>query len=233
MTIVENCTAVLAEIENYKRRRQDYNDADKYRKRKDELAPLRESLESDLRRLKLLASKGVYPKPLKLSPSLIAGVEDLSVNIETEEAAGKNRYAKVKTGVTKASEEAKAAVQAAVSSIETPLGAIDEPFLKQLDTIPAMRQRVSDARAKKEEFQKASQRRLSSPEDLATFLTRRAELLLIIDQLKNEELPHEVLAFFRAVRNSQATLDHLTPVVRAWLEQHGQLSDVRITMVAK
>ena len=44
MTIVESCTAILAEIENYKRRQQDYNDAEKFRKRKDELTPLRDSL---------------------------------------------------------------------------------------------------------------------------------------------------------------------------------------------
>jgi len=37
-----------------------------------------------------------------------------------------------------------------------------------------MKQRVLEARGKKDEFQKASQRRLLSTEDLDTFLTKRA-----------------------------------------------------------
>ena len=233
MTIVETCAVVVAEIDHYKRRQQDYNDAEKFRKRKDELTPLRETLETDLQRLRLLKDKGIPSKPLKVPPSLVSAVEELSVNIENEETGRQNAYARAKASISKAAEVARNAVQATVTSIETPLGAVDEPFLKQLDSIPAMKQRVMEARAKKEEFQKASQRRLSTPEDLAMFLTKRAELLLIIDQLKNEELPEEVLEFFRAVRNSQAKLTHLTPVVRDWLDEHGQLQDVRITMANK
>jgi DNA repair exonuclease SbcCD ATPase subunit len=233
MTIVETCAVVLAEIDLYKRRQQDYNDAEKFRKRKDELADLRETLETDLRRLRLLGDKGIPSKPLKFPPSLVSSVEELSVNIESEETGRQNVYAKAKASISKATEVARSGVQATVSSIETPLGAVDEPFLKRLEAIPAMQQRVSEARAKKEEFQRAFQRRLSSPEDLGTFLTKRSELLLIIDQLRNENLPDEVLAFFRAVRTSQATLNHLTPVVRDWLDEHGQLQDVRITMVTK
>ncbi len=233
MTIVETCAGVLDKIEDYKRRQQEYNDAERFRKRKDELSPIRESLSLDLQRLKLLSSKSVPLKPLKFPAGLVTSVEELSLNIESEESGRQNAYAKAKTSVSRAKDMARTAVEGAVASIETPLADVDEHFLKRLDAIPSMRQRVLEAREKKEEFQKALQRRLFSTEDLATFLTKRAELLLIIDRLRNEGWPDEVLEFFKAVRSSQATLDHLTPVVRGWLEEHGQLRDVRITMVAR
>lgn len=233
MTIVETCALVMAEIDVYKRRQQDYNDAERFRKRREELAPLRETLEMDLQRIRMLADRGIPFKPIKFPPSLVSSVEDLSLNIESEETGRQNVYAKAKASISKAAELAQSAVQTTVSSIEIPLGAVDEPFLKRLEAIPAMHGRVLEARAKKEEFQKALQRRSSSPEDLGAFLTKRAELLLIMDQLKNEDLPEEVLAFFRAVRASQATFAHVTPVVRNWLEKHDQLKDVRITMVTR
>ena len=231
MSIIDTCKSVVAEIDLYKRRQQDYNDAERFRKRALELAELRAPLEADLRRLQLLAKRGILSKPVKFPPSLVSSVEELKLNAESEETGRQNVYAKAKTSVSKAAETASTAVQAILSGIETPLGFVEESFLKRVELDPSLQARVAETRAKKEEFLKALQRRSGSPADLEVFLSRRAELLLLIDQLKNKDLPDEVFAFFRAVRASQATFAHLTPVVQNWLKEHDQLKDVRIFMV--
>lgn len=233
MSIIDTCNAAVAEIELYKRREQDYNDAERFRKRAEELAELRVPLEADLRRLQLLAKWGVTSKPAKFPPSLASLVEDLKLNAGSEEGGRQNVYAKAKASVSKAAEVARTAAQASISAIETPLGVVEESFLKRVELDPSLRTRVAETRAKKEEFQKAFQRRFVSPADLEVFLSRRAELLLLIDQLKNNDLPDEVFAFFRAVRASEATFAHLTPVVQNWLKEHDQLKDVRISMATK
>jgi hypothetical protein len=233
MSIIDTCNSAMAEIDLYKRRQQDYNDAERFRKRTEELAELRAPLEADLRRLQLLAKRGITSKPAKFPPSLVSSVEDLKLNAGSEETGRQNVYAKAKASVSKAAEVARTAVQATISSIETPLGVIDGSFLGRVELDPSLKTLVADTRAKKEEFQRAFQRRLVSPVDLEVFLSRRAELLLLIDQLKNTDLPDEVFAFFRAVRASQATFAHLTPVVQNWLKEHDQLKDVRILMVTK
>jgi hypothetical protein len=233
MSIIDTCKLVTAEIDLYKRRQQDYNDAERFRKRTEELMALRVPLEADLRRLQILAKRGVISKPAKFPPSLVSSVEELRLNAESEEAGRQNVFAKAKASISKAAEVARTAVQVNVSGIETPLGVVDESFLKRVELDPSLQPRVAETRAKKEEFQRALQRRLVSPADLDEFLSRRAELLLLIDQLKNNDLPDEVFAFFRAVRSSQATFAHLTPVVQDWLREHDQLKDVRIMMVTK
>jgi hypothetical protein len=217
MSIIDTCKLVTAEIDLYKRRQQDYNDAERFRKRTEELMALRVPLEADLRRLQILAKRGVISKPAKFPPSLVSSVEELRLNAESEEAGRQNVFAKAKASISKAAEVARTAVQASVSGIETPLGVVDESFLKRVELDPSLQPRVAETRAKKEEFQRALQRRLVSPADLD----------------KNNDLPDEVFAFFRAVRSSQATFAHLTPVVQDWLREHDQLKDVRIMMVTK
>jgi hypothetical protein len=233
MSIIDTCKSVMAEIDLYKRRQQDYSDAELFRKRTEELSELRTPLEADLRRLQVLAKRGIPSKPAKFPPSLVSSVEELRLNAGSEETGRQNVYAKAKASLSKAAEVAKNTVQSTVSSIETPLGVVEESFLKRVELDPSIRARVAEARTKKEEFLKAHQRRLSSPADLDAFLSRRAELLLLMDQLKNKDLPDEVFAFFRAVRASEATFAHLTPVVQEWLREHDQLKDVRIFMATK
>ena len=233
MSIIETCKSVMAEIDLYKHRQQDYNDAERFRKRTEELAALRSVLEADLCRLQLLAKRGIASKSVKFPPSLVSSVEELQLNVESEETGRQNVYAKAKAAVSKAVEVATSAVQTTLAGIETPLQEIEEAFLKRVELDPSLRARVAETRAKKDEFKKAFQRRSNSPADLEAFLSRRAELLLLIDQLKNKDLPDEVFAFFRAVRASQATFAHLTPVVQEWLREHDQLKDVRVSMVAK
>lgn len=233
MSIIETCKIVMDEIDVYKQRQQDYNDAERFRKRTEELSSLRSSLEVDLRRLQLLAKRGITPKTGKFPPSLVSSVEELELNVESEESGRQNVYAKAKAAISKAAEVAASAVQTTMTGIETPLQEVEESFLKRVELDPSLHARVAETRAKKDEYQKALQRRSNSPADLDAFLSRRAELLLLIDQIKNKDLPDEVFAFFRAVRASQATFAHLTPVVQDWLREHDQLKDVRILMVAK
>jgi hypothetical protein len=231
MTILEVCDEVLTKVEELHSREQAHSDAEKYRTRKDELAPLSVSLNGDLARSRTLHAKGVPLSKFKMPANVLTIAEEFIATLEDPELGQRNTYGRLRTALNKTSEAVQDAIRDAVDKLESPLGAVEESVLKQLETVPAFKHKIATVRQKKEEYQRAFSQRFRTPNDLDVFLTRRAELLLLADELKHEDLPPEVLKFFRAVRLNQASIDTLTDTVRAWLAQHDQLKDLRITIV--
>ena len=231
MTILEVCDEVLTKVEELHSREQAHSDAEKYRTRKDELAPLSVSLNGDLARSRTLHAKGVPLSKFKMPANVLTIAEEFIATLEDPELGQRNTYGRLRTALNKTSEAVQDAIRDAIDKLESPLGAVEESVLKQLETVPAFKHKIATVRQKKEEYQRAFSQRFRTPNDLDVFLTRRAELLLLADELKHEDLPPEVLKFFRAVRLNQASIDTLTDTVRAWLAQHDQLKDLRITIV--
>ena len=231
MTILEVCDEVLTKVKELHSREQAHSDAEKYRTRKDELAPLSVSLNGDLARSRTLHAKGVPLSKFKMPANVLTIAEEFIATLEDPELGQRNTYGRLRTALNKTSEAVQDAIRDAVDKLEGPLGAVEESVLKQLETVPAFKHKIATVRQKKEEYQRAFSQRFRTPNDLDVFLTRRAELLLLADELKHEDLPPEVLKFFRAVRLNQASIDTLTDTVRAWLAQHDQLKDLRITIV--
>jgi len=231
MTIIEVCDEVLRKVKDLDSKEEAHSDAAKYRTRKDELAPLSVSLGNDLARSRILRAKGVQIPKFKMPPNVLAMAEEFLSTLEDPELGQKNTYGRLRAALNKTSEAVQDALKNAVDKLESPLGAVEESVLKQLETVPAFKHKIAAVRQKKEEYQRAFSQRFRTPNDLDVFLTRRAELLLLADELKHEDLPPEVLKFFRAVRLNQASIDTLTDTVRAWLAQHDQLKDLRITIV--
>jgi hypothetical protein len=233
MTILEVCDEVLARVQELHSRQEAHSDAEKYRTRKDELAPLSGSLHDNLARVRVLRAKGVALPKFKIPPNILATSEEFLSTLEDPELGQKNTYGRLRTGLNKTSDALQDAIKEAIDELESPLGAVEESVLKQLETIPAFKHRIATVRQKKEEYERAFLGKFRTPSDLDVFLARRAELLLLADELKHEDLPPEVLRFFRAVRLNQASIDTLTDTVRTWLAQHDQLKDLRITLVQR
>ncbi len=233
MTIVEVCDEVLAKVNELHARQEAHSDAEKYRTRKDELVPLRVSLAEDLARSRILRKKGVSLAKFKMHPNVLATGEEFLSTFEDPELGQKNTYGRFRSGLSKTSEAFRDAIKETIDALESPLGSVEEPVLKQLETVPALMHKIALVRQKKREYEAAASQKHRTPTDLDVFLTRRAELLLLGDELKHENLPSEVLEFFRAVRSNQASIDKLTDTVRAWLVQNDQLKDLRIIMVQR
>jgi hypothetical protein len=231
MTILEVCDEVLTKVKELHSREQAHSDAEKYRTRKDELAPLSVLLNGDLARSRTLHAKGVPLSKFKMPANVLTIAEEFIATLEDPELGQRNTYGRLRTALKKTSEAVQDAIRDSVDKLESPLGAVEESVLKQLETVPAFKHKIATVRQKKEEYQRTFSQRFRTPNDLDVFLTRRAELLLLADELKHEDLPPEVLKFFRAVRLNQASIDTLTDTVRAWLAQHDQLKDLRITIV--
>jgi hypothetical protein len=233
MTILEVCDEVLAKIKELHSKEEAHSDAKKYRTRSDELTPLNVSLSDDLARTRILQAKGVPIGKFKMPANVVTIAEEFLSTLEDPEVGQKNTYGRLRTGSEKTSDALQVVIKDALNGLESPLGAVEESVLKHLEAVPAFKRKIETVREKKGEYERAFPQRFRTPSDLDVFLTKRAELLLLGDELKHEDLPNEVLEFFRAVRSNQASIDKLTDKVRAWLVQHDQLKDLRIIIVSK
>jgi hypothetical protein len=72
-----------------------------------------------------------------------------------------------------------------------------------------------------------------SADALKEFLNRREALKKLADDLKPDEFPEDVLAFFRAGRHGGAPLDKLTVPVKQWLADRDLLKNVRVIVIAR
>jgi stalled ribosome alternative rescue factor ArfA len=233
MTILEVCDEVLVKVKELHSREEAHSDAKKYRTRKDELAPLSVSLTDDLARSRILRAKGVPIPKFKMPANVLTIAEEFLSTLEDPELGQRNTYGRLRTGLERTSEALQGAIKDSVNKLESPLGAVEEPVLKQLETVPAFKHKIEMVRQKKGEYERAASQKFRTPPDLDAFLTKRSELLLLGDELKHEALPPEVQEFFRAVRSNQASIDKLTETVRKWLAEHDQLRDLRIIIVPR
>jgi hypothetical protein len=233
MTILEVCDDVLTKVKELHSRQEAHSEAQKFRTRKDDLEPLRISLRDDLLRSRTLRGKGVTLLKFRMPPNVLPIAQEFLSTLDDPELGPKNTYGRLRTALNKTSEGLQDAVKNTVDTLENPLAAVEESVLKQLETVPAFKHKIQTVRQKKDEYQRAFSQRFRTPNDLDIFLRTRAELLILADGLKHEDLPAEVFEFFRAVRLNQASIDTLTDTVRTWLAQHDQLKDLRITIVQR
>jgi hypothetical protein len=50
------------------------------------------------------------------------------------------------------------------------------------------------------------------------------------DQLKSDQIDEDVMLFLRSVSSNKATLVHVTPEVRAWLDKNNLSTSFKVTM---
>ena len=121
----------------------------------------------------------------------------------------------------------------ALELVNRDLPAIEESFLRQVEQIPGYVEQVANIRQRRDALLRNLDLQSMNAPSLAEFLDKRDQLRDLADQLKPDEFPKEVLEFFRATRQGGAPLEKFTSAVREWLEQRGQLKNVRVTMIQR
>jgi hypothetical protein len=105
-----------------------------------------------------------------------------------------------------------------------------DDLLTVLARIPSFAQQIAVIRQGKLEATRLQQALPQSEEVFAELEALAARLRQAWDQLQAQELSESVLTFLRAALAGTATLQLVTPEVRAWLERQGLLHTFKVVL---
>jgi hypothetical protein len=235
MTICVRCTALNQQITRRNSLRLAYKEAEVLRERAGWVRPLREQLNEDADKIRVLQRKGIaVVKPSGATAALdtLRQFED-SVSGNAPESG--REFGRLKRAIEKLAESLGSSVNTVLKTVVPDLSSISEPILKQIELLPGRKEQVARIRTKREELfsGRSTSLEAKSSVDLESFLDNLNELRALADELSPQEFPKEVLEFFKAVRQGGAPLDKLTESVREWLAARGQLKDLRITIATR
>lgn len=233
MTLLEHCRTVRSQIESRNALQLAHKKAEAFRNRAEELKEARDQMATELDRLIVLRNKGV----IVVRPPIPSTARDLLSEFSTRLAtdtpdAGKD-FGRLKRAVDKVARELSASNIKALELVSRDLPSIEESFLRQVEQIPGYAEQVANIRQRREALPRNLDLQSMNAQSLAEFLDKRDQLRDLADHLKPDEFPKEVLEFFKATRQGGAPLEKFTSVVSEWLEQRGQLKNVRVTMIQR
>jgi hypothetical protein len=228
MSLLGRCQDLHKRIEKHNELQLAHAEAEDFRVRVTEIKEIRESLESVLSKVRVLKTKGIriakMPDP-KNSLDLLNDASQFLVDGSPE--FGKC-YGRLKRAIDNARKGVIGVVEKALESVGRDFQTLDEPFLRQVEQIPAYKDKVSLIRLKRDELRGGIEAQSKTAGELEQFLDRRDQLRRLADELKPDEFPEEVLKFYSAARNFGAPLDKLTDTVKSWLQEHNELKNIRI-----
>lgn len=238
MSVVERSRQLLGRIQNYERFKESTSKADKFREYAQILSPLREQLEANRLRVEALLHHQAtlsraelqpiekLPKPAPVLESLAVVRTKLTTNPESLKEG--REFTTFKKRFERFAIEAGDIVRDVIDAVKKGIPSVDKAFLEQVAGIPAYRDKVDEIRAMRAELD-GGDVATAGAALLDAFLTRRAALRKLTDELNPVEFPKPVLDFFRAARRKQgADLDDLTDEVKTWLKEHGLLDRLRL-----
>lgn len=228
MTLLEHCRNVRSQIEGRNALRLAHREAEAFRKRAEELKEVRDQLGSELDRLIVLRDKGVTvqrpPKPVTARELL----SEFSTRLAASSPDTGKDFGRLKRTVDKVAREISTASSKALELVNRDLPTIEESYLRQVEQIPGYAEQVANIRQRRDALLQNLDLQSMNAQSLAEFLDKRDQLRAMADQLNPDDFPKEVLEFFRASRQGGAPLEKFTTVVREWLDQRGQLKNVRV-----
>jgi Asp-tRNA(Asn)/Glu-tRNA(Gln) amidotransferase C subunit len=186
-----------------------------------------------LERLIVLRDKGVAVVKPPIPSTARENLSEFSNRLATDTPDTGKEFGRLKRAVDKVAKEVTNAKSKALESVSRDLPAIEESFLRQVEQIPGYVEQVANIRQRRDALLRNLDLQSMNAQSLADFLDKRDQLRDLADHLKPDEFPKEVLEFFRATRQGGATLEKFTSVVSEWLEQRGQLKNVRVTMIQR
>lgn len=233
MTVLERCTFVRSQIDALNAIKKAYKNAATFRERSAELKTLREDFDEAVSRLEVLRARDLLPRntpsPTKALTIVARCHEGLEAN-PNEIGADYGNLKRALGGLTK--KGIIGTVDAVIDAVQRDLPALDEAFLKQVESVPGYEIRVARIREQRQALRGADPKQ--SAEALGHFLDRRKELRALADDLNPSEFPADVLEFFRVSRQERgAPLEKFTNSVHEWLKERGLLKNVRVTVSAK
>jgi hypothetical protein len=233
MTLLEHCRTVRFQIESRNALRVAHKEAEAFRNRAEELKQARDQIAAELERLIVLRDKGVAVVKPPIPSTARENLSEFSNRLATDTPDTGKDFGRLKRAVDKVAKEVAAAKSKALESVSRDLPAIEESFLRQVEQIPGYVEQVANIRQRRDALLRNLDLQSMNAQSLADFLGKRDQLRDLADHLKPDEFPKEVLEFFRATRQGGAPLEKFTSVVSEWLEQRGQLKNVRVTMIQR
>jgi len=229
MSVRERCETVSSAVVGYEALRLSAKDAEVHHHRAKEMRELRESILADLARLDALRQKGVPLAPLPNTEKCIEWLEKCSSAFDAGDPKAGSAFGNAKRTIKTVAKDLRSVVESSVGAIVKALPAVDEAFLRQVETVPAFSRKVADIRRRRDELGKGVNPSSMSATELLRFLDERDSLSKLADELHPEDFPPEVLEFYRAARGRRgATIDKLTDGVKEWLAERGELDSIRI-----
>ena len=225
MSVLERCKRLREEIVRRDTLLREVKNARVFVERAQEIRDLCATLSGSISQLKILRDHGI---PLAPRPATTAAVERLKryrQQLEANPADSGREHGNTKRALDKVSTDFEAIAKEALNVIQR-LPAVEESFLKQVEANPASRTLVAGIRSAREELRRALNRAFTA-DTLPAFLKQRDDLLALVERLKPEDFPKEVLDFFKAAQHG-APLEKFTETVRHWLASRNQLSNVRL-----
>ena len=230
MNIFERCRVLRREVEEYEALKRAEHDASVFRDRAKEIADARAALDRAFQKRDVLVSRNLPVRPLPASARAAALIADYRATVDTPEEAAKV-YTQLKRTLNKLVSDTAQGVTDAIAALGAEMPSVEEPFLKAVEGIPGYEERVHRIRSERAAVTLNAAPQDLGPEQLARFLDARHRLHALAGDLRPAEFPREVLDFFQALRRGGLPVDRLTDSVRSWLDAHGLLKRLRITLV--
>lgn len=233
MVLLDRCRSLRERIGKHDSLRRAHKEAEAFRDRANALEGIQRELAAATRRIEVLRLKGLQVAKLP-DPTAALAARDAYVGELSDDSSEGGNYSRFKRSIDKVAREVGAAVTKALETVKRDLPTIEEAFLKQVELIPTYTEQVARIRKERDALFANAEPAGMAPEELATFLDRRDDLRKLADRLNPTEFPKEVLDFFRAARQQDgAPLEKLTETVRAWLQERGQLKNVRVRVMGR
>jgi hypothetical protein len=231
MNVLERCQLLRTEIDKYETLTRVDDDARVFRQRAQEIGSVRENIRIWIAKRAVLAARNSGVAPLPSLSKHIALVRDYRESVASSPQDAGKVYVQLKRTLTKLATDTSEAVAAAIATVKAEMPSVEEPFLKAVERIPGYEEKVARIRAERALVTLNAAPQDLGPDQLAQFLDARGRLQSLADELRPAEFPREVLEFFQALRRGGLPVDRLTDVVRGWLDAHGLLNRLRITLV--
>ena len=233
MTLLERCRTVRTQIESRRCSAPCTPRGRGVSKPREELKAARDQIAAELGRLIVLRDKGVTVVKPPIPSTARDNLSEFSTRLATDTPDTGKDFGRLKRAVDKVAKEVSASKAKALETVSRDLPAIEESFLRQVEQIPGYADQVANIRQRRDALLRNLDLQSMNAQSLADFLDKRDQLRDLADHLKPDEFPKEVLEFFRATRQGGAPLEKFTSVVSEWLEQRGQLKNVRVTMIQR
>lgn len=120
--------------------------------------------------------------------------------------------------------------QSWLAFVEQAIPAGKPDLISVLGRVPSFQKQVTTIRQGSEEAARLRQALPQSEDAITRVEDLASRLRQAWNQLESEEISPEVLAFLRAASTGQATLEHVTPGVKDWLDRHHLLRTFKVML---
>lgn len=237
--LLDRAAQLRADLRRHQELRAAGSQAQVFRSRASQFAPLARDLKAEVARSRGLRSSGIAVTPPTARPQLRTRAEELLAKFRADPTALAQADETVRfefvQGVRKAIEELRSQNQKAwEKTVAQRAEAPSEDVLRALETVPAYRtvvQRIRRALAGIAILQAEAPAADAIPAVLASVGAGVREKDAALGELRGSDLPQEVLTFLRKSGQGGAALSDYTETVERWLEERDLLNSFRIMPV--